>query len=131
MKKLLGLRLYQALLSTIVFFVALITITGAQSNTDSQIIVLATVLPERSIIVDSDLTIQKIYSNTLREVRPNVYQDTISGPIVAYTESIQEQYEELSHSIDYSKPGLVYVRPSNQFTSFLRTISNFFKNLLG
>lgn len=131
MKKLLGLRLYQALLTTVAFFIAILAIVGAQSGSDSQIVVMATVLPERSIVVDSDLTIQQIYSNTLQDVRPNVYRGKIDGSTTAYSDSIREQYEQLSNSIDFSKPGKVYERPSSPLGSFFRSTSNFIKRLLG
>lgn len=122
---------YQLLLSTVLFLVIATVVVIAQPSANTSFVVMATVLPERSIVIDDDLNIQQIYSNTKQEVRPNVYQDKISGPQVAYSDSIRSQYDDLKSSLDFSQPGLVYQRPTSNAESFFRSTLNFFKRLLG
>src|SRR5258708_7252714 len=110
MKKNLWVVLYQLILSTIVFLLVATTIVIARSDSGAQFVVVASVLAERSIVIDQDLTIQQIYSNTKDDVRPNVYQDKIDGSAVAYSDSVRIQYESLKKSLDFSKPGLIYKR---------------------
>lgn len=131
MKKSRWVTIYQLILSTVLFLVIVITFVAAQPDSNAAFVVMATVLPERSIVVDQDLNIQQIYSNTKQDVRPNVYQDRIDGSPVAYSDSIRGQYDDLKSSIDFSKPGQVYKRPASSTGSFFRSVVNFFKRLLG
>lgn len=122
---------YQLVLSTIVFLAIITSIVIAQPEASNQFVVMATVLPERIIVVDDNLNIQQIYSNTKQDVRPDVYQNRADGPEVPYSDSIRIQYENLKSSINFSKPGQVYQRPASSFQSFFRSIGAFFRRVLG
>ncbi len=124
------LVIYQIGLSTLAFIVIISTLVIAESNSNNSFVVVASILPERSIVVDQDLTIQKIYSNTGQDIRPNVYLNGLDGPQVAYGDSIQQQYQDVKRSANFAKPGLVYQRPSGSTQSILRTIVDFFRRLL-
>ncbi len=85
-------------------------ILEAAQKSGSTITVLATVRPQRIIVVDRNLKIIKILSNTAQEVRPFVLLDSVDGLEIPYSESIVNQYADLKSSLDFSKPGVVYER---------------------
>lgn len=76
----------------------------------STITVMATVRPQRIIVVDKQLAITRILSNTARETRPIVLLNSVDGKEMPYSESIVDQYASLKPSLDFSKPGIVYER---------------------
>lgn len=124
------LAIYRFCLATVAFAVlatAIILAVGPSTNT---INIVASVLPERSIVVDRDLTIQKIYSNTSEDVRPSVYVSSIAGPPTVYSEAIAEQYQSLKSSLNFKQSGLIYERPGNSLSSIWRSVKSFFQRLL-
>lgn len=99
------------------------------SNTDTQreITIVATVLPTRTIIVDKNLTILKIYSNTKDDVRPIVLQDKLDGASINYSDAIQSQYSALKPVINFTQAGLVYQRDTNPVRGLFRKALTFFQ----
>lgn len=106
-------------LVTIMLANALILATETASNT---ITVVATVLPVRIIVVDHNLMIQKIISNTAEETRPIVVLGEVDGKEVPYSQSILEQYQQLKPSINFSKPGMVYQRDERPIPALIKRI---------
>lgn len=106
-------------LVTVVLANALILATETASNT---ITVVATVLPQRMIIVDENLTIQKVISNTAEEIRPVVVLGEVDGKEIPYSQSIVEQYQSLKPSLNFSKPGVVYQRDERPIPALMKRI---------
>lgn len=97
----------------------LIYATEEKSNT---ITIIATVNPQRIIIVDKNLTIQKIFSNTAGEVRPLVFLNAVDGEELAYSDAVINQYEGLKDSLDFSQPGVLYQREERPALAALKGI---------
>ena len=70
--------------------------------------VTAAVPPARIIVVDDNLKIKSIASNTKEDVNPKVVLNNIDGKEIYYSESIDRQYDLLKLSLNFSKPGVVY-----------------------
>lgn len=85
----------------------------------------------RSIIVDRDLRIVTIISNTQEDVRPLVYLDTRDGLNLPFAEGIQQQYNTLKPVINFSKPGVVYQRDTRVTLSIFKTAISTIQKLLG
>lgn len=100
----------------LVFLTSILLAPEAQAQT---ITVTAAVRPLRTIIVDKNLLIQKIVSNTSEDIRPMVVLAVADGEELPYSESIQKQYEFLKPSLDFSKPGIIYTR-EDRFLQWLR-----------
>lgn len=131
MKIIRSVSLYQILLSTILFMVILGFVVVAQPEGSSEVVILASVEPQRTIIVDKDNTIQQIYSNTNKDIRPLVYIGGFDGEETAYTDSVRSQYEAIKKTSDFSAAGKIYQRPLSPAGSIFHTIVNFFKRILG
>lgn len=121
---------WRLLLTTVVIIVIGTTFAGAVPSSSDTITVVASVLPQRSIIVNDDLTIQQIYSNTAKDVRPEVYLNKLDGEQIAYTDSITRQYQTLKNSLDFIEPGLVYERPPSGLGGTVHNVISFLKHLL-
>lgn len=106
-------------LVTVILANALILATETASNS---ITVVATVLPQRMIIVDENLTIQKVISNTAEEIRPVVVLGEVDGKEIPYSQSIVEQYQSLKTSLNFSKPGVVYQRDERPIPALMKRI---------
>lgn len=72
--------------------------------------VLASVEPARYIVVDSNLQIKQIISNTGEDVVPYVTLNTLDGPQLPYTSSVRAQFLSLKHTVSFSRSGIVYTR---------------------
>jgi len=70
--------------------------------------VSAAVAPMRIILVNSHQVIIEISSNCQSNVEPKVYLQGSPNRQVAYSSVISKQYIELSKTINFSKPGIVY-----------------------
>jgi hypothetical protein len=88
----------------------------------------------RVIIVDKNLKIISIYSNTKNEVVPTVRLENEKGDVIALTDTVLDQYEELKPKINFSKLGKVY--DSDAITIFtlklpdkISSLINFIKRL--
>jgi|GEM_PF-1378882 len=80
-------------------------------------VVLASVQPARYIIVNDNLQITKIVSNTAQDVVPYVVLNSLDGEQLPYTKSVQTQFLALKASISFVTAGVVYTRRSSN--SFL------------
>ena len=130
MKKRWPLAIYRLVVSTVVIIIVATVVVSAVPKSGGTVTVIAAVAPHRSIVVNDDLTIIQIYSNTTKEIRPEVYLDKLDGEQVAYSDSITDQYQALKNSINFNEPGLVYERPHGGLGTIFRNIANFFKHLL-
>lgn len=92
--------------------------------------ITVTVEPVRVVIVDRNLQIQTIVSNTKEDIRPVVFLDTQDGPDLPYTEGIESQYSLLKPVINFSKPGIVYQRDTRVTLAVFKTVLNFFQKIL-
>lgn len=70
----------------------------------------AEVAHTRTIIVDQNLKIISIYSNTKKDVVPTVRLENEKGDIIAITDRVSDQYKALKPSLNFSKIGKVYDR---------------------
>ena len=85
----------------------------------------AEVPPTRIIIVDKNLEILQIISNTRKEVEPTVRIESEKGPELPLTESVLGQYQKIKPTLNFSKIGIIY--PSRR-ENVLDTL--YFKNKL-
>lgn len=92
--------------------------------------ITVTVEPVRTIVVDRNLQITNVISNTKEDVRPVVVLDTRDGPDLPYTESIEKQYAALKPIINFSKPGVVYERDTRVTLAVLKTLISLLEKLL-
>ncbi len=107
-----------------------VVVAGEEASTSGgNISVVASVSPARYIIVDHDLKIQRILSNTKDEVRPSVLLLTADGEELPYTDSIRSQYASLKPKLDFSHPGEVYKRQQPTITYIVNSITGFFRSL--
>jgi hypothetical protein len=101
----------------------------ASENSTQKLTIVATIIPMRSIIVDNNFVIQKVYSNTNEEVRPTVFLMQLDGTQVSYSTAVQLQYESLKSQIDFSKPGLLYERDNRPLQALFKRISGFIRHI--
>lgn len=92
--------------------------------------VLASVQPARYIVVDSNLQIKQVISNTDQDVIPYVVLSSLDGAQLPYTASIQHEFAELKPSLSFAKAGTVYERNNagslrGAFKSVLSSIRKF------
>ena len=64
--------------------------------------------PTRIIIVDKNLEILQIISNTRKEVEPTVRIESEKGPELPLTESVLGQYQKIKPTLNFSKMGIIY-----------------------
>ena len=75
--------------------------------------VLASVQPARYIVVDSNLQIIQIISNTRQDVIPYVVMNSLDGSQIPYTNAIQSEFANVKGSLSFTKAGVVYERNSS------------------
>lgn len=119
MIKRIGSFLLTVALCSLISIVVSDFIVRAGSLSDSTITVMATIQPQRIIVVDKNLTIKTILSNTSQDVRPIVFLESLDGKLLPYSESIIEQYSVLKPSLELSKPGVVYEAKPFSLRSFI------------
>jgi len=88
-------------------------------------VVLASVQPARYIVVDSNLQIKQIVSNTNQDVIPYVVLNSLDGNQIPYTTTIQNQFTHLKPSLSFAKAGTVYQRNTSN------SLNGALKNALG
>lgn len=96
----------------------------AAGPSGSTLTIMATVRPQRFIVVNRDLKIQAVLSNTDHNVRPTVYLDGIDGQEIPYSESIIEEYQNLKPSLNFSKPGILYERRNGRLQELVQVLKN-------
>jgi len=108
--------------------VASVTISAlSPQDTTQGYAVLASVQPARYIVVDSNLQIKQIVSNTAQDVVPYVVMNSLDGNQIPYTSAVQSQFAQLKPSLSFSKAGTVYKR--NTSNSILGAIKNILNNI--
>lgn len=113
------------------FILVVITSFVYWGETKSQnLSITVTVEPVRTILVDRNLQIESIISNTKEDVRPVVLLETQDGTDLPYTESIASQYALLKPVINFSKPGIVYQRDTRVTLAVFKTVLTFFQKIL-
>lgn len=70
----------------------------------------ATVAPQRFIIVDASHRIQEITSNSNITVPPTIVLDHIGGIELSNATDILQEYQALTPSLNFSRPGIIYTR---------------------
>jgi len=103
---------------------ALVSSNNPQSGS---YVVLASVSPVRYIIIDSNFRITEVISNTSEDVIPTVLINSVNGSPAPYTDSIRTQFTKLSHTIDFSKAGIVYQRSTRN--AFIQAIINIWDDI--
>ena len=103
------------LCSLIAIIVSNWALLAAQNGGGATLTVVATVRPQRIIVVDQNLSITQIISNTNQDMRPLVVLNTVDGPEIPYSESIVRQYAVLKPTLDFSHPAIVYDRSTRGF----------------
>lgn len=88
----------------------------------SSVTVVGTVLPQRLIVVDENLTIRKVISNTSEEIRPTVVLGEVDGKEIPYSASIIDEYQFIKPTLDFSQPGIVYERDDRPIPALLKRI---------
>lgn len=108
------------LICTVLSIAASNWLLNASTSSNSTITIMATVRPQRIIIVDKNLVITKIMSNTDQEMRPLVLLESTDGSEIPYSESIAEQYLALKPALNFSKPGIVYEQSSDSIVTWIK-----------
>ncbi len=104
------------ILSVLVSSMAISALTPT-AKTGQGYVVLASVQPTRYIVVDSNLQIKQVVSNTAQDVMPYVVLNGLDGHQIPYTTSIQNQFANLKSSLSFAKAGVVYQRNTSNSLS--------------
>lgn len=94
------------------------------------ITIVASVSPQRLIVIDRNFSIKKIYSNTVEDVRPTVFLESLDGAEMPYSESVRSQYEAIKSHTNFSRPGIVYERDDRPVQAFLKATIGFWNKLV-
>ena len=113
----------------VILFLTSLIYWGEAKNQNLSITV--TVEPVRTIVVDRNLQITEIISNTKEDIRPIVLLDTQDGIELPYTDGIQQQYAILKPILNFSKSGLIYERDSRVTLAVFKTIISFIQKTFG
>lgn len=62
----------------------------------------------RIIIVDKNLNILQVISNTKKEIEPTVRPENEQGMEISMTDYVSEQYSKIKPFINFSKTGVVF-----------------------
>ncbi|MDB5184108.1 MAG: hypothetical protein JWO07_789 [Candidatus Saccharibacteria bacterium] len=128
-------RFYTAVLAVAIFLFLLIP-PYSLAHADG-VVITATVLPERTIIIDDKQTIVKIINNSQLYAEPKVYEQGHMQHRLAFNTYVKNQYALLGKSHDLSKAGVVYElkaankKSGNWFNDMVNTIyQNYVENVL-
>jgi hypothetical protein len=115
-----GKRLY-FLLQLLLISLLLSTFVYLGETKSKNFTVTVTVEPMRTIIVDKNIRIVQIMSNTREDVEPLVFLETRDGVELPYTEGVRDQYLSLKPIINFSQPGIVYERDDRIVMALFKT----------
>lgn len=93
-----------------VLFIMPSAVLAEELAAEHTLTVTATVPPSLLIIVDEDLIIQKITSNTPHQVQPTVRLHSLTGKELPYYQMVKNQYIKLADKYDFSRAGQLYER---------------------
>ena len=119
------LRTFGIVIASILISSVAISAVSPNATSSEGYVVLASVQPARYIVVDSNLQIKEVISNTAQDVIPYVVLDSLDGSQMPYTSSIQSQFASLKPSLSFAKAGVVYKRNTSG------SLSGALKNTLG
>ncbi len=118
----------------VVFVLTNTTATALELERSDSLSIQAIVLPSRSIYVDSNLKIVKIFSNTVGDAQPKAYLDSSPSQEIQVDQGIYDQYLQIKSHYNLAKVGQVYtyLEPKAQTSaaskpSFLFTLASRFK----
>jgi len=80
----------------------------AHAQSGNSVTITAVVAPVRTILVDNNLRIIQIESNTPLNVTPSVYKGTYTSKQVSLTPSINKQYKAIINRVNTRKTGIIY-----------------------
>lgn len=121
------LLFFFSVVATVLFTVLLANLLiYAEENRGSTVTVMVTVLPQRFIIVDKQLIIQQVLSNTAEDIRPQVFLERLDGAEIPYSDSIIKQYQAIRASADFSRPGVIYQREPRPVMALLKRFFGIF-----
>jgi hypothetical protein len=83
-------------------------VSAKQSVVSSTINISAIVTPGRYVIVNQEMTIQQILSNTPEDVLPDVFLDNFNGQRLKFDGLIASQFYQLQSRLSFSQTGVVY-----------------------
>lgn len=124
-------RIIDLIIRSITFFFVVSLVVLTVESTTKNMVVTIIVEPNRVIIVDKNLNIQKIFSNTKTDVRPIVYLESEDGLEVPYTEAIIRQYQFLKPTLNFNEPGLIYDREDRAPIALIKLVVRTLKKLIG
>lgn len=113
------------LLQTLFIIVMLSSFVYFGESKHNKLTVTVTVEPVRTILVNKNLRIVQIISNTTEDIEPIVFLDSQDGVQLPYTDGIRTQYLALKSVTNFNKPGIVYERDDRIFISLYKTIISF------
>ncbi len=119
---------------TALFLFIILFVVHAHSISVEKINMTLVVVPSREIMVDKNLKIISVVSNTPTDVLPRVFLENEDGPELPFSDSIKNQYQSLKPSLNFLKIGYVYERSIltsiyisvNQLFSMINNIKNIF-----
>ena len=79
---------------------------------EQTIAVSAVVLPHIYLVVDDSGQITQVFNNSHQESEPIVLVSSLSGQAGQLSPAIANQYAALKPSLDFSKYGVLYQKPS-------------------
>ena len=106
---------------TAIFITSFVVLLVESQN--QKMTVTVTVEPQRVIIVDKNLTIMQIISNTELDIRPIVLLGSQDGSELPYTESIMRQYFFLKPTLNFSQPGILYDRDERAPVALIKLVA--------
>ena len=99
----------------ILFTIPLIpNLAFALNQAPASIVVTAVVAPVRYVLVNQNIEIIEILSNTPLNVPPKVYQSSFKSNEIPLTTPIDKSYRDIIVKINTSKTGVIYSRQANQ-----------------
>ena len=123
-------KIFTFLLQFVFIFILVTSLVYWGETKNQSLSITLSVEPVRTIIVDRNLQIVTIMSNTKEDVRPVVFLDTQDGAELPYTEGIAGQYNTLKPVVNFEKPGIVYQRDTRVTLAVFKTTLNFIQKLL-
>ena len=92
------------------FFVIIFSVFAYLIKSSGKTLVNPKISATRIIVVDKNLTILQIISNTKKDIEPTVRLEQEKGMEISLTDFVSKQYLKLKLAVDFSKNGVVYDR---------------------
>lgn len=118
------------IISSLVLVLGLVIIYIMTGNTEKQLTNNYSLIqtdPQRVIIVNKNLTIIQVISNTKKDVKPMVRLENITGTELPYTLSIQEQFFWMKMYFSFSDSHIEYDQRTGMIGLMINSITDIFK----